>query len=1043
MSILEDLELLDLTDDLPDGSEFDLDDILFEFSTPGLYTLQEPEAEPLPEIIEEDNATLVFTAIEEAPAEKRPVEEPVVIPVFTEAVEDFFAEEDDVKIAEKAVTEDTIEYHGDLFGDPFGLGDILYEFGTPIDEDGVKVYSPTVKAAPIEEEEDDIRVYTPAAKEEASLELPVETIPFTAVADTELPAAVEAPAPIKEKGPGLLAKAAAVVLGLLSRPKKKAPPPVQTAPAPAEEDPFVHLRDLFEEQSAAADDDLDMDSALMLELELMAELEAEREAKQAAWEAEERIISEPEPVLEVPEAIAALQQEAEDAAALAEREANRVAAEEAALRAAEEEELLTMAQDELFDWIESTNKLRRKPAASEEAEDRFPMEAPVEDEEEDVHLYVPEATEDTTEEPVAQLPTLDISDEPALSPTEAVDEESDPEILSLLENPDTQQEGTAAAAGAAEESKLSDDDLRYIPEDPPAKAISRHITKRFGGIMSLFTAAMGDEDEDALGAEVTPTKAYRYFNKFVNDYRFRLRLSAVLCVISAWLALGLPVFGSLKNPAVGAAMCLMMLLTVMLAGSDILASGFSALLRRQPSLHSLVFVSCMASVIDAMVIISTKGRGGYLPFCAVSAISMCFAIYGSLLYCRSQRLNFKTLEQCAEPLTISVDYGIVDEETTTVYRTIGHPEQYIHRSEEEDLAETVYGLAAPALLIGIPVLSLLAALLSKSMGDFFHIMAAMFAAAASFSALVAFPLPYFLTQRDLYATKSAIAGWTGAKEIGRVSTMIVTDRDLFPDETVAIKSVRIVDEVNPELTLSYFCSMIKESGSCLVPAFEQLAENNDCELRPVENFRCHEAGGLSGMIGPDEVLIASHSYMKLQGFRIPARKKDSENALFMAANGHVIAYIVIDYKPIKSVRAGLESALRGSVEMIFAARDFNITPLLISKKFKSPTDTLRFPSYKQRYEITSHADSDTAVSAAVVSRKSFFSYAAVVEKARYLYRSVTLSVALSVVSSVMGIVLMFIMALTGAGAAVTVGRLLVFMLLWLVPTLALTVSITK
>ena len=268
---------------------------------------------------------------------------------------------------------------------------------------------------------------------------------------------------------------------------------------------------------------------------------------------------------------------------------------------------------------------------------------------------------------------------------------------------------------------------------------------------------------------------------------------------------------------------------------------------------------------------------------------MCFAIYGSLLYCRSQRLNFKTLEQCAEPLSICVDYGIVDDETTTVYRTFGHPEQYIHRSEEEDLAETVYGLAAPILLIGIPVLSLLAALVSDGFGDFFHILAAMYAAAPAFSALMAFPLPYFLTQRDLYATKSAIAGWTGAKEIGRVSSMIVTDRDLFPDETVVINSIRIVDMVNPELTLSYFCSMIKESGSCLVPAFEQLAENNDCELRPVENFECHEAGGLSGMIGPDEVLVASHSYMKLEGFRIPARKKDSENALFMAVNGKNVA----------------------------------------------------------------------------------------------------------------------------------------------------------
>ena len=117
--------------------------------------------------------------------------------------------------------------------------------------------------------------------------------------------------------------------------------------------------------------------------------------------------------------------------------------------------------------------------------------------------------------------------------------------------------------------KTSDDDLRYIPEEAPVKAIGTRIGKRFGGLMAAFTASNGDEDEDSLGAEVSPTKAYRFFNKYINDYRFRLRLSAVLCVISVWIALGLPVFGSLKNPAVAAAMCLMMLLTVMLAGADV------------------------------------------------------------------------------------------------------------------------------------------------------------------------------------------------------------------------------------------------------------------------------------------------------------------------------------------------------------------------------------------------------------------------------------------------------------------------------------------
>ena len=560
---------------------------------------------------------------------------------------------------------------------------------------------------------------------------PGDTITFGAVSD--VPAPETAPTPVQaEKGPGLLTKAAGVVMGLLAGLKKKpAPAPVQQ-PAAKEEDSYDYVAALFSSEDDASQSDL------MLELELLAEMEEEKEASQAAWEAEERIVSIPEPEQEVPEAIALLQQEADDAAELARLEAEREAAELAALEAAKEEAMTAQAEEELFAWIESTNKIRGKAMAKEElpAFDR--------EEEEEIPTYTThiELPEDESAEAVS-APVLT---EEAMQPTmELTDEESSEEILSLLENPDTQQNTAAETEEeAAARRAKADEELRYVPDESPAKAIGSHIGKRFGAAFAAFTnsADAQDDDEEALGPEVTSTKAYKYFNQFVNGYRFRLRLSAVLCVIMGWIALGLPVFGSLKNPAVSAAMCLMILLTVMLAGVDILVSGVRALVNKRPGIHSLVTISCLASVIDAAVIIITKGAAGYLPFCAVSAVSMCFAIYGSLLYCRSQRLNFKTLEQCHEPLTISVDYGIVDEETTTVYRTIGAPENYIHRSEEEDLSETVYGIITPMLLAGIPVLALIAALASGHFGDFFHILAAMFAASASFSAFESNSLKY-------------------------------------------------------------------------------------------------------------------------------------------------------------------------------------------------------------------------------------------------------------------------------------------------------------
>ena len=974
MSILEDLDLLDLTADLPDEDVFNLEDILLEFSTPGLYEADVTEA-PAP-------VAEVLPAADADPA-----------PLAEESIPQFeYAPAPDAE----APAEDEEAYQGDLFGNPFGLGDILYEFGSPVDEDGVKVYNPAAKNTPAEDDEDNVRVYAPAAKAEAMEPAVEETVPFAAVPECSATAeAAPVPAPVeREKLPSLLVKAVGLVAGLLKR--KKAP---AKAADPAA-DPFADAVRLFEGEGSS-DEDLGIDSGLMLELEMLAELAEEKAAALEAEEAEARIATTPDPEIEVPEAIALAQQEAEEAAAAAMAEAE--------------------AEEPMPDWLAAFMDQAPAEAPEEAAEDQAPAAAPT------VEMHV-----------------WDIEEAEGAASTEDAEEESSEEIRSLLENPDIDPASNAEAVTEVDDStEPTDDDLHYKPDAPIYKQMASRIGKRFGSVFGSATESAEGEDEDDLGPEVSPVKAYRYFNQFVNGYRFRLRIAAALSVVLAWISLGLPVFSSMKNPAVAAAMCLMLQLTIMLAGADIIATGFTGLLRKEPGLHSLVVISCFASIIDAAVIIMSKGQGGYLPFCGVSAISVCFAIYGSLLYSRSQRLNFKVLAETEEPLTVSVGYGIMDEETTTVYRSIGHPEQYIHRSEEEDLSETLYGLVTPFLLVGIPVLAVFAALLSKGSGDFFHILAAMFSAAASFSALVAFPLPYFLVQNSLYQTRSAIAGWSGARDIGKVSTMIITDRDLFPDETVSIKSVGIVNGVSSDLTLSYFCSMIRESGSCLAPAFEQLAENHNCVYREVHNFQCHEAGGLSATIGPDEVVIASHSYMKLQGYRLPIRKKDSENALFMAANGHVIACIVMEYKPIKSVRAGLESALRGNVELVFAARDFNITPLLISKMFRSATDTILFPSYKQRYEITDHKSMENSSCAAVVSRKSLFSYAAVVEKARYLYRSVTLSVALSLVSSAMGVVLMFIMALTGAGTAVTVGRLLIFMLLWLVPTLALTVSITK
>ena len=188
MSIFEDLDLMDLPDDLPDGMDFDLDDILLEFSTPGLYAAparleaKEEEIPPFPELPQdedEDVSTALkvdedvdiifdeYTGEEIVLHPTADKDEPVApaldldIPEFPEPP--MLLDEDEDEDEEE---EEEESYKGDLYGNPFGLGDILYEFGAPVDEDGVKVYTPAAKEQSTDEE-DDVKVYAPPVKESA------------------------------------------------------------------------------------------------------------------------------------------------------------------------------------------------------------------------------------------------------------------------------------------------------------------------------------------------------------------------------------------------------------------------------------------------------------------------------------------------------------------------------------------------------------------------------------------------------------------------------------------------------------------------------------------------------------------------------------------------------------------------------------------------------------------------------------------------------------------------------------------------------------
>lgn len=548
---------------------------------------------------------------------------------------------------------------------------------------------------------------------------------------------------------------------------------------------------------------------------------------------------------------------------------------------------------------------------------------------------------------------------------------------------------------------------------------------------SKLPLSFSADDDEELGEELPPEKASRFYESFIGGLHIRVRIAFVLSLVLTYISFGLPVTGAMSATAVKSAVALILLLAVMICGLDIMTSGLIAIAHRRPNANTLIALSALFCVIDGFLA-ACGVKGTKLPFCAVPALTISFSLLGSLLNCRSSRIVFNTVSSSRKPYTVTAETSVTGD-GVTILKSRMTTKGFVRRTEEAGPDETVYGVMAPYLIVIALLLSLISAAVSKSFAQFAHILSGIFVCAAPLAILLTYPLANFVSAKTLIKSGSAIAGWSGIYDIGKCRHMIITDFDLFPKGSVTISQTRIFAGMKPEKVVSLAGSMIAASGSALSPAFAELMKQGKGSLLRVENFRCHEGGGLIAMVDGVEVYCGSASFMHLMGVHLPDMFK-IKNCVYVSEGDTICGMFQMEYTPVDSVREALYMLMRSDRHPVFAVRDFNITPQLLSVKYDIPTDGFDFPSFAQRYEISGAEPSEASKPAALVSREGLGAFVHLAEHAKGLYTRVRVSVMLSVMSTVIGMIVMFVLSLTGQ---LTVTAVLSFLLAWLIPVLVI------
>ncbi len=472
---------------------------------------------------------------------------------------------------------------------------------------------------------------------------------------------------------------------------------------------------------------------------------------------------------------------------------------------------------------------------------------------------------------------------------------------------------------------------------------------------------------------------------------------------------------------------LAVLLGEMVLCRAVAARGVKLLCRGRCSGEVMIFLAAAVCAVDCLSRLLGGGQTQAPPYAAVAAMGLAFAQWG---LARGRRGDYEMLRTAA--LDDEPPY-LVTETEGGACKQPGHVEGFYTAAQRENDAVRAQAVVLPMVAVASLVFAVLTSFGQGRGGDFWINWSALLTAGAGFTLPLCWALPWSKVSARLQKAGCAVAGWDGAERISREKKMILTDRDLFPPGTISLNGVKVYGE-EVRVAASYAAALTRAAESGLDRLFEGLALSENGRKETAEDFSFYKEGGYSGTIRGQTVLMGTASFMRKMGVRLPSGI-NLKTGIFLSVDKEMAAVFAVKYNPAENVDYALRMMRRSHVTPVLAARDPNITPALLTRKFHKGV-RVEYPDLTERVAL-SEAGSDRGMPRALLLREGLLPYAEAVVGSRRLCAAVRRCTGLSLLGSVAGTLLGAYLVSLGAYELLTPLSLECFLLLWTLPVLLL------
>ena len=472
--------------------------------------------------------------------------------------------------------------------------------------------------------------------------------------------------------------------------------------------------------------------------------------------------------------------------------------------------------------------------------------------------------------------------------------------------------------------------------------------------------------------------------------------------------------------------------------ADLLIRGVTDVVRSHRfSARSLLLVTVLLTLIRGFA----AAAAGENSLCAAASLLLTFALQSekSTVYAKS-RVYF-VAANLTDPTGV-IRIPDLWQESDCLCRAQSDLSSLVEDTESEPA--TVRTIDRFSLLLLGAGVAVAAALALRADRSFFWMLNILLLGSFPLGGMGAFGRGLSLLSARLGRDGVVIPGYQAAERLTGDVCLPVTDEDLFTRRRISLHGIRTFGSFHAERVLAYAVAILEQSGTCVTGVFrDELEEQAGRHYQPA-SFRLYEAGGMGGEVQGDIVLLGGAAFLQSMGIPLP---QDSlpVSALYLSVNGEAAGVFAIDYTIAESVGTALASLLRDrTLRPVLATRDVLLTPDMVQRKygrFGVSADRLEYPSGRDRVLLSAPAEPEKP--GALLSAPGFSRFVSAVLGARRLCSASRAAVRCAVCASLLGFVLMSFLCLLGAVSAVTPLALLIYHLLWLLPSVLMTSFIGK